>query len=612
MAKIKYRKGGGLSRSKDFGSKKKPYPSVQSKDFASKGRSYPIPTKADAVDALRLAGLHERSDVRTKVFKKYPSLKKEKGGTLSVSMPFTKKIKINNMTTTRKKVKTSKVPKYILGTLLSLGSTAYTIGSGISAANKAKRQALKDRQDEERLAINQAQQEDALELEEFQEEGVGNISFYQAKGGKLAKPMSYNTKGGRLKPLSSDTEEAKGNKHNESTIDNTTGIKLLQGNKPFAEIEDGEVIKDGKKVFSDVTTIDGKRTYAEIAKTLATKKGKLEKEINKGNSINRATTKRKLVGIDQAEDALFADQESRKTTITNNTTLVKGRYGIDFAETDLLLKKGKGEKKSSITKGSRTIVKMQEGADIDKLPFEETTIGKGLGEITPFIDNIANAILTGKTPKISKPRLIRSKPLKTSVNVSSELAAIKDATEAASRNIARSTSSSATARSAIASTRLQGAKQTGQILASKENRETALKNQAALNRQKVEQINLAKLDRFGERVTARESDVQGRISANIADLSGDIIDKRNFKAQQAFDRERLDIAKQQFGIEGTTRRADLANPTEIQKLNSDSTYAKQQYNKYKGTAEEAEFLRLVPRFKLQSNTKTLAIPNINR
>lgn len=54
---------------------KHPYPSVSSKDFAGGGRSYPIPTKADAVDTLRLAGLHGRSDVRSKVFNKYPSLR---------------------------------------------------------------------------------------------------------------------------------------------------------------------------------------------------------------------------------------------------------------------------------------------------------------------------------------------------------------------------------------------------------------------------------------------------------------------------------------------------------------------------------------------------------
>lgn len=67
-------RNGGLT-SKDRGSSKHPYPSVSSKDFAGGGRSYPIPTKADAIDALRLAGLHGRSDVRSKVYSKYPSLR---------------------------------------------------------------------------------------------------------------------------------------------------------------------------------------------------------------------------------------------------------------------------------------------------------------------------------------------------------------------------------------------------------------------------------------------------------------------------------------------------------------------------------------------------------
>lgn len=78
------KKLGGLSRKKDYSSDKKPYPSVKSNDFAGGGRSYPIPTKADARDALRLAGLHGRSDVKAKVYKKYPELKNKKAvlGTL--------------------------------------------------------------------------------------------------------------------------------------------------------------------------------------------------------------------------------------------------------------------------------------------------------------------------------------------------------------------------------------------------------------------------------------------------------------------------------------------------------------------------------------------------
>ena len=77
---------GGLSRDKDYGSKKKPYSSVAKKDFAGGHRSYPIPTKADAVDALRLAGLHGRSDVKAKVYNKYPELRKKGNVGLVVSI----------------------------------------------------------------------------------------------------------------------------------------------------------------------------------------------------------------------------------------------------------------------------------------------------------------------------------------------------------------------------------------------------------------------------------------------------------------------------------------------------------------------------------------------
>ena len=77
---------GGLSRDKDYGSKKKPYLSVAKKDFAGGHRSYPIPTKADAIDALRLAGLHGRNDVKAKVYNKYPELRKKGSNGLIISI----------------------------------------------------------------------------------------------------------------------------------------------------------------------------------------------------------------------------------------------------------------------------------------------------------------------------------------------------------------------------------------------------------------------------------------------------------------------------------------------------------------------------------------------
>ena len=77
---------GGLNRNKDYDSKKKPYPSVAKKDFVGGHRSYPIPTKADAIDALRLAGLHGRNDVKAKVYNKYPELRKKGSNGLIISI----------------------------------------------------------------------------------------------------------------------------------------------------------------------------------------------------------------------------------------------------------------------------------------------------------------------------------------------------------------------------------------------------------------------------------------------------------------------------------------------------------------------------------------------
>ncbi len=88
---------GGLT-SKDRGSSKHPYPGVSSKDFAGGGRSYPIPTKADAVDALRLAGLHGRSDVKAKVYSRYPELRKKarNGGSWKAPVYNTNRYRVSN------------------------------------------------------------------------------------------------------------------------------------------------------------------------------------------------------------------------------------------------------------------------------------------------------------------------------------------------------------------------------------------------------------------------------------------------------------------------------------------------------------------------------------
>lgn len=127
---------GGLSRSKDYGSKSKPYPNVDKKDFAGKNRSYPIPTKADAVDALRLAGLHGRNDIKAKVYSKYPELRKraKNGGVYTVT--------INGKTSLRMIPSTGKRIKFKNGGIediektVTLNPEIYSLGLEDELANK--------------------------------------------------------------------------------------------------------------------------------------------------------------------------------------------------------------------------------------------------------------------------------------------------------------------------------------------------------------------------------------------------------------------------------------------------------------------------------------------
>lgn len=127
---------GGLSRSKDYGSKSKPYPKVDKKDFAGKNRSYPIPTKADAIDALRLAGLHGRDDIKTKVYNKYPELRKraKNGGVYTVTSNGKTSLRMIPSTGKRIEFRTGGTKKTEIP--ITLDPTFYTLGLEDELANR--------------------------------------------------------------------------------------------------------------------------------------------------------------------------------------------------------------------------------------------------------------------------------------------------------------------------------------------------------------------------------------------------------------------------------------------------------------------------------------------
>lgn len=127
---------GGLSRSKDYGSKSKPYPNVDKKDFAGKNRSYPIPTKADAIDALRLAGLHGRDDIKTKVYNKYPELRKraKNGGVYTVTS--NGKTSLRMIPSTGERIKFKNGGTEDIKKTITLNPEVYSLGLEDELANK--------------------------------------------------------------------------------------------------------------------------------------------------------------------------------------------------------------------------------------------------------------------------------------------------------------------------------------------------------------------------------------------------------------------------------------------------------------------------------------------
>lgn len=127
---------GGLSRSKDYGSKSKPYPKVDKKYFAGKNRSYPIPTKADAIDALRLAGLHGRDDIKAKVYSKYPELRKraKNGGVYTITSNGKTSLRMIPSTGKRIEFRTGGTKKTEIP--ITLDPTFYTLGLEDELANR--------------------------------------------------------------------------------------------------------------------------------------------------------------------------------------------------------------------------------------------------------------------------------------------------------------------------------------------------------------------------------------------------------------------------------------------------------------------------------------------
>ena len=398
-----------------------------------------------------------------------------------------------------------KKKKYPLGgALIGAGfSTVTNVLGAIKANKQQKEQAF----DAHRAGLIDAKVQDGYDLENFEENGYNLGSYYRLGGGVNLSPNSI--KGGKADPLASDTVIMKGKTHEQG------GIHL----SPDVEVEHDEVIK-GNKVYSDTLKTSKGITYADQAKKYAKERGELETNLKSLKGLERNSAKRKIEILNSKEENLFKEQQMKN--------------------------------------GNKGGTKFEEGG-------EPSGFAKALEAGLPYLDNVVNAGLTLFTPKISKPTYIKPRKLETKVNVNDRINSVNNAVDSSTRFIADNTNNSTTARTAITAARLKGAGIKAGIYANKDNTETQLKNADIRNRQQIDSINAQKTDANNQLQTARQGEIQSRISANVANLADDAITKKNFDESKRYNNEQLAAVKSMFN-NGVTTRTDVLLQNMLRKL----------------------------------------------
>ena len=417
----------------------------------------------------------------------------------------------------------------------------------------------------------------------------------KAKGGNI-NLVGYNAKGGDLIPLSGDVDLVDGNTHEQDTIDNTNGVKLLDVNgRPVAEVEDEEVIKDNTKVYSDRLKVKvGKKfiTYAAEAEKLGKEKGMYEKELADPNvgRFKKNSLKLKIGNRDRALEDLFFHQEEMKI-----------EKGIDNDNTNVAIPKGQ----FGMAIGQQAVTNTGAFANRPTTAINPT-FGDQFKKAIPYLDNITNAILTATTPKPAFPLLARQRKLKTTLNIDPQLQEVTDTVSQITGGIERGTSSSNVAQQRVTATRLAGMKEKGKLFGKKEWAETELETRDILNRQQVEGQNLARIQGFQDTMQERAYRIQGRTAANVANIVEDVNKQERADALKVYQEEQLDVLSKTYDVKGTSLRADLNNPYETESLRINSTYreakskqylARDTNGEYIHPREAQQFLLMFPEYK---------------
>lgn len=449
---------GGLNRNKDYGSKKKPYPSVAKKDFAGGHRSYPIPTKADAVDALRLAGLHGRSDVKAKVYNKYPELRKKGNVGLVVSI-------------------NGNIKNGLIHSPSSTGGLRDKFAVGGNRINRHGRTWEYDEQIGAYVPItNRTINRTSVYPINKSARGETIIgSDYTFRNGRWSKNNNVNTN------------------NNKSNIDNGNRRPQYYAERRLPLFEDGAGITSGlvRAGWSYGNNKGISMNNINIPSLSATKSsGKTPRGGRSKSSQSTQSVPTKTLPIAIYNRNLPKVEASIPTTLPVSTsTPAKGTTSSDG--------KGQGKFKNLTT------------AD---------WIGLGSNVAGSLASYFASRRAINKMRGPSQPTLISANKLKTKYNINPQLDRIREDKFEAYRDIDSNTASSRVSLARKQRVRNAAGQAANELYGNKENIETNLINQDRRNQQSVRQFNAQQYNQYIDRKTAFDNGIREAKVTNINNL----------------------------------------------------------------------------------------------
>lgn len=449
---------GGLSRDKDYGSKKKPYPSVAKKDFAGGHRSYPIPTKADAVDALRLAGLHGRSDVKAKVYNKYPELRKKGNTGLIVSI-------------------SGNVKNGLIHSPSSTGGLRDKFAVGGNRINRHGRTWEYDEQIGAYVPITNRtiNRTSAYHIDKSARGETIVGSDYTFRNGRWSKNNNANTN------------------TNKSNIDNGNRRPQYYAERRLPLFEDGAGITSGlvKAGWSHGNNKGISTNNTNIPSLSETKSnGKTPRRGRSKSSQSTQSIPTKTPPITVYNRNLPKVEASIPTTLPVSTNIpAKGTTSFDG--------KGQGKFKNLTT------------AD---------WIGLGSNVTGSLASYFASRRAINKMRGPGQPTLISANKLKTKYNINPQLDRIREDKFEAYRDIDSNTASSRISLARKQRVRNAAGQAANELYGNKENIETNLINQDRRNQQSVRQFNAQQYNQYIDRKAAFDNGIREAKVTNINNL----------------------------------------------------------------------------------------------